>query len=137
MGCLLRLLLAAIRSSIWTQCRTRQRDKFQQSNPDIRYRPGKLAIVLDALSQCLDYLNPITLGREEEIFISHILAYLMKNALPNNNDLKKKVIDDADKFVTVDGGPFGKILHCKIKDGVTKTYVECEFRGDTMQKLYE
>jgi hypothetical protein len=112
-------------------------DEFQQWNLVIKYRHGKLAIVPDALSRRPDYLNAITLEREAEAFIAYIPAYLTKNALLDDDDLKKKILDDAHKFVMVDGGLFGKILHRKIKDGITAPYVEVEFRGDTMHKLHE
>jgi hypothetical protein len=56
----------------------------------------------------------------------------MKNILPDDNELKKKIIDDANKFIMVDGGSVDKILHRKIKDGITAPYIEFEFRGNTM-----
>ena len=109
-------------------------EEFQSYNLHIRYRPGKLATVPDALSRRPDYLNAITLGKEE--YIPLIQTFLEEHTLPQDPELKKLVMQDAGKFQLEDGEFKEKILHRKIRDGVTAPYIEFPFRGDTMQSFH-
>ena len=54
-------------------------------------------IVPDAISRCPDYLNAITLGRDEHIPL--VEEFLETHMLLGDRDLKEQVAQDADKFV--------------------------------------
>jgi hypothetical protein len=60
-------------------------EEFQSYNLNIKYRPGKLTTVPDALSRRPDYhLNAITLEKEEHI--PHIQSFLVCDSLAANRD---------------------------------------------------
>src|SRR5947209_2008687 len=80
-----------------------------------------------------DYLNAITLGREED-YVPLIYQYLMNWKLPDEQELREKVIEEAEHFVLFPGDKGGKILHRKIRDDVTVPYVEYIFHGNLMEK---
>src|SRR5277367_314991 len=62
-------------------------EEFQSYNLNIKYRPGKLATVPDALSRRPNYhLNAITLEKEEHI--PHIQSFLENQVLPTDKRLK-------------------------------------------------
>jgi hypothetical protein len=131
-------------------------DEFQQYNLQIRYRPGKQAVVPDALSRRPDhvvlnaimsgrgtenplYLNSISGRERQEDYIPCIREFLEAHTLPRDEQNREKVIKQAQDFVLLDAEnkKEEKILYRKIREGVVAPYVEFEFRGDLMQKIHE
>jgi len=75
-------------------------DEFQQYNLVIRYRPGKEAIVPDALSRRPDYLNLMLDELSKDEYISCIRKFFEDKQLSDNITVsdKKKLVDNVDKF---------------------------------------
>jgi hypothetical protein len=102
-------------------------DEFQQYNLLIKYRPGKQAIVPDAISRRPDYLNAIRWERDKdeiskrEAHIHAIREFLVSKRLPpRDSELRKRVMDDADRYILDEDDA----LHRKIRDGVTAPFIE-------------
>ena len=113
-------------------------DEFQQWNIVIKYRSGKLNTVPDALSRrpdYQDYLNAITLKREED-YLPYIERYLMKNKLPDEQEIRNKVIEEAENFVLMPGDRGNSVLHRKVGQGIIAPYVEYVFRGNLMERIH-
>ena len=114
-------------------------EEFQNWNLIIKYRPGTLATVPDALSRRPDYLNAIMLGGEE--YIPHLYDFIKHGILPDDEELQTLIIEQHRNFALVGHEPGAKhklpaAIHRKIREGVTAPYIEFEFRGDLMQKLH-
>ena len=115
-------------------------DEFQQYNLVIKYRPGKQAIVPDAISRRPDYLNSIRWERDNQSEIARreahlpaIREFLATKKLPKDTELRKRVMEDAEKYIL----DKDDVLHRKIRDGVTAPLIEFEWRGDLMQRMHD
>src|SRR5436305_374185 len=107
-------------------------DEFQQYNLIIKYRPGKLAIVPDAISRRPDF-NALALQKVED-YVPYIRQFLQDKSFPleaSESD-KAQIVAEVDKFVLEDG-----VLHRKVKEGVVAPYIDFQFRGDLMQKMHD
>ena len=72
----------------------------------IKYRPGKQAIVPDAISRRPDYLNSIRWERDNQSEIARreahlpaIREFLATKKLPKDIELRKRVMEDAEKYI--------------------------------------
>ena len=106
-------------------------DEFQQYNLVIKYRPGKLAVVPDALSRRPDFLNVL---QSTDDYVPYIRQFLEDYSFPENTDevTRTQVIAEVDKFLFVDG-----VLHRKVKEGIIAPYIDYQFRGDLMQRMHD
>jgi len=97
-------------------------DEFQQYNLIIKYRPGKLAIVPDAISRRPDF-NALVL-RSAEDYVPYVRQFLQDHTFPaeaSESD-RTQIIAEVDKFVLEDG-----VLHRKVKEGIMAPYIDFQF----------
>jgi len=109
-------------------------EEFQQYNLIIKYRPGKQAVIPDALSRRPDFLNSMRLGREkEEEYIPYMLKFLTDQNLPEGitQAVKERIVGEVSSFTVKD-----EMLYRKIREGITAPYIEFVFRGDLMEKIH-
>ena len=116
-------------------------DEFQQYNLIIKYRPGEQAIVPDAISRRPDYFHSIRWERDNQSEIARreahlpaIREFLANKKLPEDVELRKHVMEDAEKYILEEDT---EILHRKIREGVTAPFIEFEWRGDLMQRMHD
>jgi hypothetical protein len=107
-------------------------DEFQQYNLIIKYRPGKQAIVPDAISRRPDF-NALLLQSPED-YVPYVRQFLQDQSFPADaSELNRtQIIGEVDKFVLEDG-----VLHRKVKEGITAPYIDFQFRGDLMQRMHD
>ena len=125
-------------------------EEFQAWPIDIKYRPGKYALVPDAISRRPDYfdyfnsihyLDSITPRREEE-YISYMSDYLKHKRLPDDDELRNRIIDEAPNFILIEPESTANnknkhgILHRKIRDRITAPYIDFILRGDLIQSIH-
>ena len=108
-------------------------DEFQQYNLMVKYRPGKLAIVPDALSRRPDFLNALVLSKAED-YVPYVHQFLQDFSLPDDADemTRAQIVAEVDKFVLEDG-----VLHRKVKEGIMAPYIDFQFQGDLMQRMHD
>ncbi|TMC16709.1 MAG: DDE-type integrase/transposase/recombinase, partial [Chloroflexi bacterium] len=107
-------------------------DEFQQYNLIIKYRPGKLATVPDALSRRPDYLNALAqIGKDD--YVLYIRQFLDTKKWPVDMEdaQRSTAFREVDKFVLEDG-----ILFRRVREGVLAPYIDFLFRGDLMQTIH-
>ena len=114
-------------------------DEFQEYTLDIKYRPGPLAVVPDAISRRPDFkgltsdaapiahtfFNTIQMENRDS-YINYVRAYLENYTLPDeiqDHNMRAMILEQAEKFILIED-PLGNILHRKIRDGVTAPYIE-------------
>ena len=107
-------------------------DEFQQYNLVIKYRPGKQAIVPDAISRRPDF-NALVLQNADD-YVPYVRQFLQDHLFPADaNELERtQIIAEVDKFVLEDG-----VLHRKVKEGIMAPYIDFQFRGDLMQRIHD
>jgi hypothetical protein len=107
-------------------------DEFQQYNLVIKYRPGKLAIVPDALSRRPDYLNALTSANTED-YVPYVRQFLQDQIFPAeaNESERDQIVQEVSNFTLEDG-----VLFRRVRDGVTAPYIDYPFRGDLIQTIH-
>ena len=107
-------------------------DEFQAYNIDIRYRPGRDAILPDTLSRRPDFAEQIHAMVLSEDYIPHIEQYLNDGSLPQDSRLRSQVLDHASSFAISD-----ERLHRRLPDGQLVPYIEPLFRADFIQRIHD
>ena len=107
-------------------------DEFQQYDLVIKYRPGKQAIVPDAIRRRPDF-NALIL-RHIEDYVHYVRQFLQDQSfLADASELNKtQIIAEVDKFVLED-----EVLFRKMKKMIMTPYIDVQFCGDLMQKIHD
>jgi transposase InsO family protein len=106
-------------------------DEFAEYDLDIRYRPGKYAVVPDAISRRPDFIGFLQSAPSSE-WADYMEEFLRSGKTPTDDEkLSEKLKSERPNFVMIDD-----VLHRKIDEAGTAPYVPFLFRADIIERMH-
>jgi transposase InsO family protein len=112
--------------------------EFQEYNLRIQYRPGKYAIVPDAISRRPDFLGALRDTQSnvsDDKFQNAMIALLEKGTEPEDPTFREVILSQKDKFAIETSNSSGKLVRI-LDNGQYAPYIEPLYRADLIERMH-